>query len=210
MSFASRPMIALRRGRRPAIASLARREAAAALDALPFLLVAFLSRHAAEGRARYRWDAVITTLDAGYTIGLTTRFGQTPGQMLVGIRVVEAQSWGRPPWTRSAIRWAVAGLPYPLTTVLPLLRSMFRPEQLGQRHRRFEGEHGHGQRDDEQRRLDHQHRVSPFAGRGGVVLTKAFGAADFVLALSDPARRGVGDRAAGTVVIEARRERSAG
>ncbi len=186
-----------------------RREAAAAVDALPFLLVAFLSRHVPDVRARYRWDAALTAVDAGYTIGLTTWLGQTPGQMLVGVRVVDARSGGRPPWTRSAVRWAVAGLPYPLVTLFPFCRSTLSQEQPGRPLDRFRRENGVGQRHDELSRLGQQRCVSPF-GRLGLVVTKALGVADFLLALSDSMRRGVGDRAAGTIVVEARRGRPTG
>ena len=203
-------MIAWRRTRRPPVASLMRREAAAAVDALPFLLVAFLSRHAPDARRRYRWDAALTVADAGYTIGLTTWLGQTPGQMLVGVRVVDGRSGGRPPWTRSAVRWAVAGLPYPLVTLFPFRRSLPGPKQLGRPLDRRRSENGDGQRDDALNRLDQQRRVSPFALREGHVVTKALGAADFLLALSDSRRRGVGDRAAGTIVVETRRGRPTG
>lgn len=202
-------MIPRRRTRRPPIASLMRREAAAAVDALPFLLVAFLNRHAPDARARYRWDAALTAVDAGYTIGLTTWLGQTPGQLLFGVRVVDARSGGRPPWTRLAVRWAVAGLPYPLITLFPFWRSTLSPEQAGRPLDRLLSESGDGQRHDELSRLGQQRRVAPF-GRLGLVVTKGLGVADFLMALSDSMRRGVGDRAAGTIVVEARRGRPTG
>lgn len=195
-----------KRTRQPAIASLMRREVAAVVDSLPFLLLTFLTRHARNTRSRHRCDAAITVLDAGYTIGLTTWFGRTPGQMLVGISVVDGQTRKPPRWSRSAIRWTVASLPYPLVTLLPVLRW----QQPRRRHHQFRTGGGDEQHDDE-RELDHEPRVrSTFAGRGFRVLSKAFNVGDFLLAMSDPERRGMGDRASGTVVVEAPRRRSIG
>jgi uncharacterized RDD family membrane protein YckC len=198
-------MVMWRRVRRATIASLGRREAAAAIDALPFLLLAFRVRGSGE-RQRHCWDLALTALDAGYTIGLTAWLGQTLGQRLVGIRVIDARSLERPTWTRSAIRWAVAGLPYPLATVLPPLRSMLHSEQQGRDIHGLHGKRrdGDGQEEEELIELNRQHRTPPYARDTGMILTRALGAADVLLALRDPLRRGLGDRAARTVVIEAR------
>jgi uncharacterized RDD family membrane protein YckC len=205
-----RAMAKWRRVRRPTIASLGRREAATAIDALPFLVAAFLYRHS-DDRQRHRWDVALTVLDAGYTIGLAVCVGQTLGQRLVGIRVVDAQSLERPPWTRSAIRWAVAGLPYPLATLLPPLRSMLRlqpPERDVYRHRQHRD--GDEQADEEWIELESRHPAYPVLAYTGTILTRALGAADLLLALRDPSRRGLGDRAARTIVVKARPGRLGG
>lgn len=126
----------------------------------------------------HRRDVALTVLDAGYTIALTACLGQTLGQRLMGIRVVDARSWERPPWTGSAIHWAVGGLAYPLTALLPPLGSMLRREQQTGDEHRLGSERRHGLHDEELMGLDGQNRASAFAGWLRMILSKALGAVD--------------------------------
>ena len=165
---------------------------AALTDALPFVAASFLSR-GADVRGRRRRELALTALDAGYTIGLTAWLGRTPGQMLAGIRVVDGRSRERPPWTRVALRWAVGGLPYPFITLLPAV-----------------GPEPHQAQQADAQLKEAPHHAAPASRPVWRIVTKAFSTADFVLAVRDPLRRGLGDRAARTVVMETGHRRRAG
>ena len=52
-----------------------------------------------------------------YTVAPTALFGQTPGKIAMGTRVVAERDGSLPGWRRAAIRWAVPGLLGRLPTV---------------------------------------------------------------------------------------------
>lgn len=64
-------------------------------------------------------DALLSTLlGALYFAGSWARFGATPGQRLLGIRVVEASDGGRVSLARSLVRWLLLAAPFGIASVL--------------------------------------------------------------------------------------------
>jgi uncharacterized RDD family membrane protein YckC len=184
------------------IASLPRRVLAGTIDAVPFTAIVLLTRRA-DVRRRHRWDVFLVALEGIYGMGFTARFGQTPGEMIMGIRVVDADSRERPPWRRVVVRWAAAGFPFRLAMLLPPSRSALRLEELRPEIQRLQHVHqdDRRRRDEEVIALYHRHDVSPLAGILRAVLVEALDGVNLVLGLRDARRRGLADRAANTIVI---------
>lgn len=59
-------------------------------------------------------------LGGAYHIALTAKRGQTLGQMVLGIRVVDAKTATLPTLKQSAVRWAVAVVPDRVAQLVPL------------------------------------------------------------------------------------------
>ncbi|MDQ4047760.1 MAG: RDD family protein [Actinomycetota bacterium] len=145
-------------------------------------------------------------LDAAYNLGFATGFGQTLGQMAMGIRIVDASSRQSPPFTRAVIRWAVAAFPLRTAGLLPPSGSVLRFEQLKPEIQRLQREHhdDRRRRDEELTELYRRHGVSFSAWFLRGVLSEALAVANLLLALRDASRRGLADRAANTLVIRAK------
>jgi uncharacterized RDD family membrane protein YckC len=175
---------------------------AGTIDTLPFLAVVLLTRRA-HIRAQHRWDVALFALGAAYTIGFTIRFGQTLGQMMMGIRVVDANSRQPPRWTQVMVRSALSAFPYGYATLLPPSRSALRMEELKPEIQRLQHEHHDDprRRDEELVALYRRRGISPFAGILRALLIEAVADAELFLTLRDADRRGLGDRAAKTLVI---------
>ncbi|MEA2828090.1 MAG: hypothetical protein QOG43_2529, partial [Actinomycetota bacterium] len=147
--------------------------------------------------------------DALYTVGFMAAVGQTPGQMAMGIHVVDRRSGAPATWTQIGVRWLVSAL----LRQGPKLLLPPPPAADGERRRalqadvkKLELEHGDDPQRLNQALLD---RYGRFAGRPArlvrVALSLLAGSADHLVMLGDPLRRCLHDRAAGTIVVEAAR-----
>lgn len=106
------------------VASVGQRIAGALIDGLltsmvvvvPLLLGLIRIETLQEQRISAGWAFSLLVFGAVYTIVPTALWGQTPGKVAVGTRVVAEVDGSRPGWRRSAVRWAVPGflgrLPY--------------------------------------------------------------------------------------------------
>lgn len=104
------------------IAPLWKRGVAHLVDALPFFALA-LATPRPTPRARRRRGGlglIELALSAAYHIPLTATRGQTLGQRVLGIRVVDAVTAAVPTPRQSAVRWAVAVVPEALVRFLPM------------------------------------------------------------------------------------------
>jgi RDD family protein len=110
----------------PIDAPLRRRAAAGTLDAVPFTVaaVAVYRRMRRDERSsttrtdrsvilrqRARRFTVARLLRAGYVIVPMAVIGATPGQLIAGVRVVDAETGGRPTWAQVLGRWAIDETP---------------------------------------------------------------------------------------------------
>ena len=106
----------------PVMAPLWKRGMAGALDSLPFIVlaVAVPQRDPRGRRPRRGLRLAAIALSGAYHISLTAKRGQTLGQMVLGIRVVDAKTTALPTPKQSALRWAVATIPDAFAQLVPL------------------------------------------------------------------------------------------
>ncbi len=114
-------------------ASLWKRSLAAGIDWVPFIVAAGLSvLIRRESRFRHRdlvWDLALRLLEGMYRILASSLFGQTVGQRVLGIRVVDANTGEPPALRQSALRWAMTSGPDALLQlVLRVRRSVRRAD----------------------------------------------------------------------------------
>ncbi len=156
--------------------------------------------------------------NGAYHVSLMATRAQTPGMMVVGIKVVDAQTGAVPTLMQSAVRWAAAMVPSEgLSRLVPLsakaestlaATTELQPEidQLTQRHqgdRRRLNEEVMGLFDEAN--LNPNEACLPILLRAvpGLVFTCALNAP----ALQPPLHQGLHERLAGTVVIQVGRVR---
>lgn len=198
------------------IAPLWKRGVASVLDSLPVSVVALPLTHASPGdgarRQRRRFLAALA-FSGVYHVSLGATRGQTLGQRVVGIQVVDADTGAVPTSKQSAVRWAMAVVPEALSRLVPLSAKVattlaaiedLQPdiERLTQRH--------HGDRarlNEELMELFDKAHVDP-ADAYLPMLVRALPSLAITLALYLPAlkapwHQGVHDRVAGTVVVRA-------
>ena len=157
-----------------------------------------------------RHNVVVLAADALYTVGFTAGVGQTPGQMAMGIRVVDRRSGGPPTWTQVTVRWLVSAVLSQVPWLLfpPPFADAERHRELQSEMKRLEVEHADDRQRLNEELLDLYRRSggSPAKGLGRVALSLLGGSADHLVTLRDPLRRCLHDRAAGTIVVEAARQ----
>ncbi len=99
-----------------AVASLAQRLGGVLVDGLltsmvvvvPLLLGVVHFDTVADLRISAGWAGLLVAFGAVYTIVPTAVWGQTPGKLAVGSRVVVEADGSVPGWRRSAVRWFVS------------------------------------------------------------------------------------------------------
>ncbi len=180
------------------------------LMALPFLLE---SRRGSARPPRRELQLAAAALCSAYQISLTATIGQTLGQMVVGIRVVDAKTATVPTLRQSALRWAVASVPEGLSRLLRASVKLEEPpalvglkaeiERVKQLHR------GDRQSLNEAlMALYKGHKVNPLESCLPLVLQVVPALITSCLlhgpALKGPLHQGLHDRAAGTVVVDSR------
>jgi hypothetical protein len=121
-------------------ASRGRRTAAAVVDLVPFLpFVALgLRRTRAGGRVTIRQRLLVRSMQAGYFTVTTSVLGGSPGQLMMGLRVVDADTMQRPTWRQAFLRWAVDAVPTFLLQVLTSLRPSRRQTTRDELNARFD------------------------------------------------------------------------
>ena len=203
-------------GKTPIIAPLWKRGMAGAVDCLPFFALALAApeTHSMDHRAGRGVRLVTLALSGAYYIPLTAKHGQTLGQMVLGIRVVDAKTAAMPTLKQSAVRWAVTMVPDALARLVPLSERAvstladitgLQPE-IDRLTRRHEGDR---QRlNEELMKLYKDADLNPLGACLPMVLRAlpgfAISCALYGPLLQGPHRQGLHDRFAGTVVIEAR------
>ena len=153
-------------------------------------------------------------LAGAYHISLSANRGQTLGQMVLGIRVVDATTAAVPTLKQSAVRWAVAMVPDGLAGLMPLSERVqtalaviedLQPEieRLTERH---EGDRE--RLNQELMGLFEEAGVDPTGACLPIILralpSLAMSCALYAPLLQGSSRQALHDRLAGTVVIEAR------
>ena len=201
---------------RPVIAPLWKRGMAALIESLPFvvLAVAVPGRTPTGRRRRQGFGLGALALSGAYHISLTAKRGQTLGQMLLGIRVVDAKTAAVPTFKQSALRWAAATVPDALARLMPLSGRAeatlagitdLQPE-IDRLTRRHEGDRE--RLNEELMRLYKEADLNPLGACLPMVLralpSLAISCALYLPVLQGSQRQALHDRFAGTVVIEAR------
>ncbi len=99
---------------------------AGVVDSVPFLALALAMRDNNSGarRAGHGRRLVLFGLHGASCIWFTAKQGQTVGQMVLGIRVVDANTAALPTPMQAAVRWAVAMVPDALAQLLPLSQTV--------------------------------------------------------------------------------------
>ena len=197
----------------PVIAPLWKRGMASLIECLPFFILAVtLPRRAAKGRRQRLGLGLAMALSGTYHISLTATRGQTLGQMVLGIRVVDSETAAVPTLKQSAVRWAVAVVPEGLARLVPVSAevqtTLAAIEHLQPERDRLKM-HDRGNRkrlNEELRRLFEEAGVNPIEAFVPIVLRAlpgvAFNCAVYFPALRAPRHQGLHDRLAGTVVVE--------
>ena len=200
----------------PVIARLWKRVMASLIESLPFVVLALAVPKQAPTARRPRGGFGLTAfaLSGAYHISLTAKRGQTLGQMVLGIRVVDAKTAAVPTLKQSAVRWAVSMVPDALARLVPLSERAeatlagitgLQPE-IDRLTRRHEG--NRERLNDELMRLFKEADLNPLGACLPMVLRALPGfAMSFALyapVLQGSQRQALHDRFAGTVVIEAR------
>lgn len=198
------------------IAPLWKRGVASLLDSLPVSVVALPLTRPGPGdgtrRQRRRFLAALA-FSGAYHVSLGATRGQTLGQRVVGIQVVDADTGAVPTPKQSAARWAMAVVPEALSRLMPFSPKVettlaaiedLQPdiERLTQRH--------HGDRprlNEELMELFDKAHVD-LADAYVPMLVRALPSLAFTLALYRPAlkgprHQGLHDRVARTVVVRA-------
>lgn len=204
------------RGEAPVIAPLWKRGVAGAVDSLPFLSLALAVREKdfGAGRPQRGLRLLAFAMSAAYCIPLTARHGQTLGQMVLGIRVVDADTGALPSPMQAAVRWTVAMVPDALARVVPLSQRVetelaaireLQPE-IDRLTDRYEAEPE--RLNEELMSLFREAGVNP-VGACLPIIVRALPSLAMSCALYAPLLKGaqhqaVHDRVAGTVVVEAR------
>lgn len=200
---------------RPVIAPLWKRGMAGLIESLPFFVLALaVPGQTPTGCRRQRGFGLALALSGAYHISLTAQRGQTLGQMVLGIRVVDAKSAAVPTFKQSAVRWAVATVPDALVRLMPLSERAeatlagitdLQPE-IDRLTRRHEGDRE--RLNEELMRLYKEADLNPLGACLPMVLRAlpsfAMSCALYLPVLQGSQRRALHDRFAGTVVIEAR------
>jgi uncharacterized RDD family membrane protein YckC len=192
-------------------APLSRRFLAQTLDGLLLLPPALLLRRFPRQPSTRSRGVALIAADALYTVGFVGALGQTPGQMAAGVSVVDRRS-GRPPtWRQAIVRWLVSTLVRQVSKrfVPPIPPAdVERVRTLKNDIQRLELEHGDDQQRLNEELLDLYGRFggSPAKGLGRVALSLFGELTDLVIILLDPLRRGLNDRAAGTIVVSTLRQ----
>ena len=200
----------------PVIAPLWKRGMAGLIESLPFVGMALaVPRQTPTGRRRRRaLGLAVLALSGGYHISLTAKRGQTLGQMVVGIRVVDATTAAVPTLKQSAVRWAVAAVPDALARLVPLSERTeatlagiadLQPE-IDRLTRRHEGDRE--RLNEELMSLFKEADLNPLGACLPMVLRAlpgfAISCALYGPVLHGSQRQALHDRVAGTVVIESR------
>jgi hypothetical protein len=122
-------------------APLAKRAAAASLDAVPLLALGLaLVRHA-RGKPPYARIGLPAALQAAYFIAPTAMSGGTPGQLIVGLRVVDAATGRMPNWRQSLFRWALWAVPGLIVRMVVAVRRGQQSQAAKQQREEFTKEH---------------------------------------------------------------------
>ena len=198
------------------IAPLWKRWIASLLDSVPLFLVALpfilQGRRRGARRPSREVELAAAALSGVYEISLTATTGQTLGQMLVGIRVVDTKRATVPTLRQAVLRWVLTFLPKGVSRLLntpskveqaaaTLTELQPEIERLTQRHR------------GDRRRLNEalmalykERKVDPVEACFPVLLPvlPVLGSS-FLLhgpALKGPLHQGLHDWAAGTIVVE--------
>ena len=102
----------MHQGRRELAASRSRRASALTLDAIPLAILGLgLARgRRAEGVLR-ELPLILLAVQATYFIVSTATVGGTPGQIALGLRVVDKSSGRLAGWRQAALRWGIRACP---------------------------------------------------------------------------------------------------
>ena len=159
-------------------------------------------------------------MSGAYYIPLTSKHGQSLGQAVLAIRVVDAKTGALPSLMQAAVRWAAAMVPEALARVVPFSRRVemelagireLQPEidRLTQRYR--------GEREmlnEELMRLYQESDVNPIRASRPVIVqalpSLAMSCALYAPMLKGSQHQALHDRVAGTVVVEVRRAKLRG
>ena len=184
------------------IASRSRRRMARLLDALPFVALV-IARSRASGAKLRSWMLFITGLEGIYTVGLTATRGQTVGQMIMGVRVVDRTTGSRPAWPQCTLRWVVDARGQLVAALFPTPRWIEAFRQLQPEVERLRREHGddRGRLNQELMALYRQHHVTPWAGLLPLVMFEVVDTIALRKLRQDPLGQGPHDRVANTVVV---------
>ena len=95
------------------------------IESLPFVVLALAVPKQAPTACRppRGLGLAALALSGAYHVSLTAKRGQTLGQSVLGIRVVDAKTAAVPTLKQSAVRWAVAMVPHVLAGLVPLSES---------------------------------------------------------------------------------------
>ncbi len=200
----------------PVIAPLWKRGMAALIESMPFVVLALaVPGQTPTGQRRRRgFGLAALALSGAYHISLTAKRGQTLGQMVLGIRVVDAKTAAVPTPKQSALRWGVATVPDALARLMPLSGRAeatlagitdLQPE-IDRLTRRHEGDRE--SLNEELMRLYQESDVNPI-GASLPIMVRALPSLVMTCALYAPMLKGsqhqaLHDRVAGTVVVEVR------
>jgi uncharacterized RDD family membrane protein YckC len=188
------------------IAGLGRRFVADALDGLALMALVWTLNQGKPAQGR-RDELALLGLDGLYTVGFMAAAGQTPGQRAMGIQVVDHGSGLAPAWNRVIIRWlALSARHVPRLLRKPRVPADIKAlEELTTEVARLRRDNsGDGQRlSDELLAVYERLAIKPSKGIGFVALTMLLEGLLGVITLRDPLRRGLHDRLARTVVVDA-------
>lgn len=194
---------------------------ASVVDSLPFVALALAVPKTDSGARRTERGLrlVAIAVNGAYYIPLTAKQGQTIGQMVFGIRVVDANTASRPTLRQSAVRWAVAMVPDALARLVPpsqraetaLAAIEDLQHEIDRLTQRYEG--NRRRLNDELMRLYEAADLNPIGACLPIILralpSLALSCALYAPVLKGSQRQALHDRVAGTVVVEARRSRTA-
>ena len=199
----------------PRIAPLSKRCLASLLETVPWLLMAlpflFESRRGRTRRPRRALQLAGTAFASAYQISLTAAIGQTLGQMVVGIRVMDAKTARVPTLKQSVLRWAVASVPGGLFGLLGTFIKVEEPSELMELQAEVDRLHQRHRGDPQSLNeavmaLYREHKVNPVEACLPVVLKVlpplVLSCLLYGPALKGPLHQGLHDRAAGTVVVD--------
>ncbi len=185
------------------IATPGRRFLAATVDSLPFVALMIASRRAS-GTGLRRWNLALLGIEAVYDVSLVATRGQTVGQALAGIRIVDRTTLDRPGWRQSAVRWLVGSATHIVPLLLPEPRSVRALEELRPEVQRLRREHKGDQAglNEALMRLYRTRQIRPWAGLPRVFALVIVDGTSAWMRRQGPLHQALHDRAANTVVIQ--------
>ena len=189
---------------------------AGAIDSFPFLALALVGREndSTARRPRRGLRLVTFVMSGAYCIPLTAKHGQTLGQAVLRIRVVDAKTGALPSLMQAAVRCAVAMIPDALARVVPLSQRVeielaaireLQPE-IDRLTKRYKGERE--MLNEELTRLFRGSDVNPIGAFLPIIVrvlpSLAMSCALYAPMLIGSQHQALHDRVAGTVVVDIR------